>query len=70
MRAAFAWIALAACAHAPPPSHGRVTFERHPVYVALIPFGAGQAQNGERGKAVAFAATEGATAAISAGVWL
>ena len=64
-------LALVACATShPPPPHGPVAFERHPLYVALIPFGAGQLENGERGKAIAFAAGEGATAAISLGAWL
>ena len=62
-------IALACAAPRPPP-RGPVAFERHPLYVALFPFGAGQLENGERDKAIAFAASEGATAAISVGAWL
>ena len=71
MRAgSIALVALVACAGPRPPAHGPVAFERHPLYVAMIPFGAGQVQNGERGKALAFAATEGVTAAASVGAWL
>ena|SRR5258706_11032446 len=50
-------IAMAACAAA-----------RQPLNYA--PLGAGQFQNGEAAKGVAFALAEGATAATSAGIWL
>jgi hypothetical protein len=39
--------------------------ERHSRLVALLPFGAGQAQNGQTGKAIAFGVTEGVFAAAS-----
>jgi len=52
------FVAAAACAHT-----------RHPRAFALVPFGAGQMENGEPGKALAFALSETATAATSAGIW-
>ena len=42
--------------------------DRH--YVNFIPFGAGQLQNGGRGKGFGFAIAEGVTGAASAGIWL
>jgi hypothetical protein len=46
-----------------------VVYEIRPYYVNFIPFGAGQFQNGERSKGLAFATTEVATGAISVGIW-
>ena len=39
--------------------------ERHSRLIALLPFGAGQAQNGQTGKAIAFGVSEGVFAAAS-----
>lgn len=65
--------AIAACA-SPRPAPRRagdpVVYRRHPFFVNVIPFGAGQLQNGERTTGVALAIAEGATAATSAGIWL
>lgn len=47
-----------------------IVYEVRPYYVNFIPFGAGQFQNGERGKGLAFAASQVATGALSAGIWL
>ncbi len=47
-----------------------VVIETRPFYVNFIPFGAGQFQNGDRGKGIFFAATQGVTGALSAGIWL
>jgi hypothetical protein len=41
------------------------TVERHSRLIALLPFGAGQAQNGQTGKAIAFGVTEGVFAVAS-----
>ena len=40
-------------------------FERRQYWVNFVPFGMGQFQNGERGKGIAFAASQGAAAATS-----
>ncbi len=47
-----------------------VVIETRPFYVNFIPFGAGQFQNGDRGKGIFFAASQGVTGAVSAGIWL
>ena len=47
-----------------------IVYETRPYYVNFIPFGAGQFQNGERGKGLAFAAGQVVTGTISAGIWL
>jgi len=47
-----------------------IVYEVRPYYVNFIPFGAGQFQNGQRGKGIAFASAEAATGALSAGIWL
>jgi hypothetical protein len=47
-----------------------VVIETRPYYVNFIPFGAGQFQNGHRGKGVFFAASQAATGGLSAGLWL
>ncbi len=47
-----------------------VVYETRPYYVNFIPFGAGQFQNGDRTKGVFFAATQGLTGGVSAGIWL
>jgi hypothetical protein len=46
------------------------TVERHSRLVALIPFGVGQAQNGQRKKAIAFLATELLLGALSLSAYL
>ncbi|HTJ46320.1 MAG TPA: hypothetical protein VL463_29650 [Kofleriaceae bacterium] len=69
MRRAWLAIVLAGCATTSPPARCPA-YELHPQYVDFIPFGAGQLQNGQRGKGLAFAIAEGATAATSAGIWL
>ncbi len=47
-----------------------VVYEVKSYYVNYIPFGAGQFQNGQHAKGLWFATTEGATGAISAGIWI
>jgi tetratricopeptide (TPR) repeat protein len=47
-----------------------IVYEVRPYYVNFIPFGAGQFQNRQRGKGLAFASAEVATGALSAGIWL
>lgn len=47
-----------------------VVIETRPFYVNIIPFGAGQFQNGDRGKGLFFASAEAVTGAASAGIWL
>lgn len=47
-----------------------IVYETRPFYVNFIPFGAGQFQNDHRRKGLFFAATQGVTGAISAGLWL
>ena len=47
-----------------------IVYETHPYYVNFVPFGAGQFQNRQRGKGLLFAATQGATGGISAGIFL
>ncbi len=47
-----------------------VVIETRPYYVNFLPFGAGQFQNGDRTKGVFFAATQGLTGGVSAGIWL
>ncbi len=47
-----------------------VVIETRPYYINFVPFGAGQFQNGQPGKAIAFAASQGVTGAVSAGIWL
>ena len=65
------WIAsLAACARAPVVPKQPGVYELHSYARNFIPFGAGQAQNGERAKARWFAVTEAVSGAISAGTWL
>jgi len=73
-------LGLVACAHAQPitapaPTSERnseepVVYEARPRYVNLLPFGAGQFQNGQPVKGIGFAIAEGATAATSIGVFL
>ena len=45
-------------------------YERHSLVVALVPFGAGQFQNGERSKGWWFLGAESALAAISLGAFV
>lgn len=47
-----------------------VVIETRPYYVNFVPFGAGQFQNGQPRKGLAFAAGQGVTGAVSAGIWL
>lgn len=47
-----------------------VVLEKRPYYINYIPFGAGQFQNGKRGKGLFFAASQGVTGGVSAGIWL
>lgn len=47
-----------------------VVIEKRPYYINFIPFGAGQFQNEERGKGLFFAASQGVTGGLSAGIWL
>lgn len=47
-----------------------VVVEKRSYYVNFIPFGAGQFQNRQRGKGLAFAVAQGLTGATSAGIWL
>ncbi len=46
-----------------------VVIEKRSYYVNFIPFGAGQFQNGQDGKGIAFAAVEAALGGASAGIW-
>ena len=55
---------------APPPGAGPLVAVRNPPFVSFVPFGAGQFQNGERGKGWAFLAAEGGLAAISVGAFV
>jgi len=54
----------------------RANLKSTPVYEAqqywlnFVPFGVGQLQNGQRGKAIAFFASEAAMAAASFGIWI
>jgi tetratricopeptide (TPR) repeat protein len=47
-----------------------IVYETHPYYVNFVPFGAGQFQNQQRGKGIAFAASQAVTGGISAGIFL
>jgi len=47
-----------------------VVVEKRSYYVNFIPFGAGQFQNRQRTKGLAFAVAQGLTGATSAGIWL
>jgi tetratricopeptide (TPR) repeat protein len=47
-----------------------IVYEVRPYYVNFIPFGAGQFQNGDRKKGLAFAASQAITGGVSAGIWL
>jgi tetratricopeptide (TPR) repeat protein len=47
-----------------------VVIEKRPYYINFIPFGAGQFQNEQPGKGLFFAASQGVTGGISAGIWL
>lgn len=47
-----------------------IVYETHPYYVNFVPFGAGQFQNRQRGKGLWFAATQGVTGGVSAGIFL
>jgi tetratricopeptide (TPR) repeat protein len=47
-----------------------IVYEVRPYYVNFIPFGAGQFQNGDRKKGLAFAAGQVITGGVSAGIWL
>jgi len=55
---------------APPLGPGPLVAVRNPSFVSFVPFGAGQFQNGERGKGWAFLAAEGSLAAISVGAFV
>lgn len=44
--------------------------ETRPYFVNFLPFGAGQFQNGQRGKGLFFASAQGVSGAVSAGIWL
>lgn len=46
------------------------TVERHSRLIALLPFGAGQAQNGQNGKAIAFGVSEAILGAASVAAYL
>jgi hypothetical protein len=52
-----------------PPVHSAVVYERHSFLVNLLPFGAGQFQNGQRKKGWMFLSTETALAGISVGAF-
>jgi hypothetical protein len=47
-----------------------VVIETRPYYINFVPFGAGQFQNGQPRKAIGFAAGQGVTGAVSAGIWI
>ncbi len=47
-----------------------VVVEKRDYYVNFIPFGAGQFQNGQTTKGIVFAAAQGVTGAVSAGIWM
>jgi hypothetical protein len=47
-----------------------VVIEKRPYYINFIPFGAGQFQNGDNGKGLFFAVSQGVTGGVSAGIWL
>jgi hypothetical protein len=47
-----------------------IVYEVRPYYVNFIPFGAGQLQNGQRGKGIFFASSQVATGAASMGIWV
>jgi hypothetical protein len=47
-----------------------VVIEKRPYYINFIPFGAGQFQNGDNGKGLFFAISQGVTGGLSAGIWL
>lgn len=47
-----------------------VVVEIRPYYVNFVPLGAGQFQNGQPRKGLAFAVGQGVTGAVSAGIWL
>lgn len=47
-----------------------VIVEKRDYYVNYIPFGAGQFQNKQTKKGIAFAAAQGVTGALSAGIWM
>ncbi len=47
-----------------------VIVEKRDYYVNFIPFGAGQFQNGQTRKGLAFATAQGVTGALSAGIWM
>lgn len=47
-----------------------VVIETRPYYVNFVPFGAGQFQNGQPAKGIAFATGQGVTGAVSLGIWL
>lgn len=47
-----------------------VVVEKRDYYVNYIPFGAGQFQNKQTKKGIAFAAAQGVTGAVSAGIWM
>jgi tetratricopeptide (TPR) repeat protein len=47
-----------------------VVVEKRSYYINFIPFGAGQFQNRQRTKGLAFAVSQGLTGAASAGIWL
>jgi tetratricopeptide (TPR) repeat protein len=46
-----------------------IIYESHPFYLNFVPFGAGQYQNGDPGKAIAFGAGEGITFGTSIAIW-
>ena len=62
------------CASGPRPTRATAScdgaYERQPYFVNFVPFGAGQFQNGARGKGTGFAIAEGATGAASAGIFV
>jgi len=47
-----------------------IVYEVRPYYVNFIPFGAGQFQNSQRRKGIAFATAQAVTGALSAGLWM
>jgi hypothetical protein len=47
-----------------------VVVEKRDYYVNYIPFGAGQFQNKQTKKGIAFATAQGVTGAVSAGIWM
>lgn len=62
-------LVLVACASTAPPRTAGV-YVRQPYFVNFVPFGAGQLQNGDRGKGYALAVGEAVTATVSASAFV